>query len=200
MATKEKPMLNLAGDRQAETIQECFRLKEESTTLVKEYKEAKEKALPIIFKKIINHWKKTGTVAFGGYILKLTDGSEREIAVQNTSSKKKFSPAEVKTICETIGCKGGDTFDIKHTTEINPKILERPKIKNKVLETLKKLEKELKENGDLQPEETLVEETRELYIAEHAISRLIAKETEIKITVEEALQQLKDPITCLIKE
>lgn len=198
--TKVKPTINLVGDRQAETIQECFRLKEESKTLETQYKEAKEKALPIIFKKILNFWKKNGAPEFGGYILKLSDGTEREVAIQNVSSKKKFTPVEVKNIYETIGCKGGDIFDITTNIEIDSELIGKTKIRNEVVRVLKDLENQLRINGDISPEEQLVKETKHFKIVEHAIPRLMAKESEVKVEIDEALTLLKDPVICLIKE
>ena len=198
--TKEKTLINLTGDRQAETIQECFRLKEEAKRAEAAYKEARENALPIIFKKVVAFWKKSGTPSFGGYLLGLPDGTQREIAVQDQSSRKTFTAPEAKAIIEGIGCKGNDVLDVVTVTDINSDLLKNKTDKETVLKTLQELETKLKADGKLNPEDKLVKTRTEFRIVEHAVPRILAKSTEINVDVEEALQLLKDPVTCLIKE
>jgi hypothetical protein len=189
--------IKITGELQAAIIKEAFKAKEESKKAEDIYKQVKEQAIGLIKNKIYDSWIKESEPRFGQYAFKLPDGTTHTITAQDQSTRKNFTPHEAKAIIAEIGCKGSDILEIVTKHEINEKITKKPKIFNQVKAALEELQTKLHASGELAPEETLIETTRDLYIVEHAIPRLMAT-SESREQFSESLTKLKDPVTCLL--
>ena len=98
----------------------------------------------------------------------------------------------------STGYKAEDIFEIDEVTNLNYAALENAKIKKKVFEVLNELEKALKITGDIKPEESLFVTTKQVALAEHAVSRVISTCENAK-KIEAVFEELQQPIVPLIK-
>lgn len=206
MATKTAVEIKITGEVQGQTILDCYAKKNAVKEAENEYNAARENATPIIKSKIYAYWKKVGQPIYGMYRLLLPHGAAIAVTIQNQQSRKTFSPEEAKKLINDLGVKGGDVFDTVKTTVINQKLMSRPKIAAAIMSTLDTLQSQLRANGDLTAEETLTVTTTDLKLAEHAIPRLLAisegkdPDKRLNASFEDAITQLKDPVTCLINQ
>lgn len=196
---KSKPVeLKVTGSQQVAQIQAVFDAKTKADAAKLEYDNARKGALPTIMNKIFQYWKKRGTPTVGAYELVLNDGTKHTVNVQNRQSSKAYDPADAKPILEKLnatveGTKltAKDVYDIVVNHGIHPEAMARPKIRERVLAALVALEQEMKTEGSLPPEISIVIETKTLVLADHCIDRVVALTSDI----DTAMNALDNPIS-----
>ena len=193
MAKAKAVELKVTGSQQVAQIQAVFDAKEKADAAKLEYDNARKGALPTIIGKIFQHWKKKGAPHVGAYDLQLTDGTVQTVNVQNRQSTKTYDPADAKPMLEklnaTIDGDGAklaakDVYDVVVNHGIHPEAMARPKLRERVLAALVALEQEMKKDGTLPPEISIVIETKRLVLADHAIDRIVALTSDIDTAME----------------
>lgn len=206
MAKAKKEPVNVAinGKRQGKTIGNAFDAKATADASKKYYDTSRAGAISVMLQKVFGHWTKMGKPHVGQYDFHLPpegDEDPRTVSgnVQNRQSSKSFSPQRAKEIIAELqtGLKEGqklkasDVLDVHVTHQIHPQVMARPSIKKRILEVLQGMEQQLRDEGTLPPELSLVAETKSLVIAEHAMDRLLVLHGNIG----EALELLDNPVT-----
>lgn len=183
MAKKVQPVsVNITGSQQAETIENVFSAKEQADAAKATYDTTRTEAMPLILGKILKHWAKVGQKHTGAYEFALPNGTTRTVNVQNRQSTKVCDPSEAKEIMAKLNANCGpdsqlkpsDVYNVVTDHSIHPVAMKSGKIRARVIETLLALEAQMKEEGSLAPEVSLIQEDKKLVLAEHALDRLLA--------------------------
>jgi hypothetical protein len=196
---KEAVKVSITGTRQARTIGDAYNAKVASDTAKSNYDTSRAGAVGIMLTKVLGFWRKQGNPVMGKYDFIMPDGTVHTGNVQNRQSSKSFTPQKAKEVVEKIAAgakeghtiKASDVLDVKTTHALHPDVMAKPRIRKRLLEVLSGVELQLREEGVLPPELNLVDETKELVIAEHAMDRLIVTHNDLN----EAMELLKNPIT-----
>ena len=200
MAKKAQPVsVNIIGSQQAETIESVFSAKEQADAAKATYDNARTGAMPLILGKILKHWAKVGSKHTGAYEFQLPDGTTRTVNVQNRQSSKTCDPSEAKEIMAKLNLdcdpkaqlKPSDVYNVVTDHYVNPTAMAIPKIRARILETLLKLESEMKAEAALPPEVSIITETKKLVLADHALDRLLALSNDF----ETAMDTIGNPVT-----
>jgi len=193
MAKKAKPVdVKITGSQQVATLETVYAAKEEADKTKLAYDNARKGALPTILSKIFQHWKKKGAPHTGAYEFHLPDGTVKTANVQNRQSSKTYDPADAKTILgrlnatceEKAQLKPSDVYNVVVNHGIHPDVMGKPAIRERVISALLSLEKDMKAEGKLPPEVSLVVEHKRLVLADHALDRIIALTNDIDTAME----------------
>jgi len=200
MAKKAQPIsVNITGPQQAETIQTVFSAKKAADTAKKAYDAARESAMGLLLGKILKHWSKAGATHTGSYEFDLPDGSKHSVTVQNRQSTKVCDPKDAKEILAKLNLdcdpkaqlKPSDVYNVVTNHAVHPAAMAIPRVRTRIIEALTALEADLKKERDLPPEVSLVLETKQLVLADHALDRLLALSGDF----ETAMETVGGPVT-----
>lgn len=199
MAKKTKPVdVNVTGSQQVATLQTVYAAKEEADKAKLAYDNARRGALPTILSKIFQHWKKRGAPHTGAYDFHLPDGTVKRTNIQNRQSSKTYDPTDAKKILgqlnatceEKAKLKPSDVYNVVVNHGIHPDAMAKPAIRERVVKALLEIEKDMKSEGKLPPEVSLVVETKRLVLADHALDRIVALTNDI----DAAMQAIDNPV------
>ena len=178
MAKAKAVKIRITGSVQTSVINTVYDAKAKADKAKKEYDEARKTAVPIITSKVVQYWKKAG-VKTGKYSLEI-NGNVRNVNVSNRQNSVVIEPEDVSEVmtklnenCETK-LKPSDVVVVASNRTINPEVMAKPAIRNKILETLVALEAEMKKAGEIPPEVSIVEEVKQVKLAPHAVERVVA--------------------------
>lgn len=200
MAKKAAPVsVNITGSTQAESIKNVFDAKTAADKAKATYDTARAGAMALILGKIFKHWKKKGAKNTGAYEFTLPDGTIRTVNVQNRQSTKVCDPSDAKEImarlnldCEPAAqLKPSDVYNVVTDHSVSSEAMKIAKVRAVVIETLIKLETEMKKEGKLPPEVSLIQEDKKLVLADHALDRLLALSNDF----ETAMETIGNPVT-----
>lgn len=199
MAKKAKPVeVKVSGSQQVASLETVYAAKEEADKAKLAYDNARKGALPTILSKIFQHWKRKGAPHVGAYDFQLPDGTVKTANVQNRQSTKTYDPADAKTILgqlnatceENAQLKPSDVYNVVVNHGIHPDAMSKPAIRERVVKALLDIEKDMKSEGKLPPEVSLVLETKRLVLADHALDRIVALTNDI----DAAMQAIDNPV------
>lgn len=202
MASK-KPLpidVKIVGTQQAATINGAFEAKLKADKAKKDYDSAREDAIPIIMGKVLGHWKKVSEVNTGSYNFTLPDGIVRQVTVQNRQSTKSYDdPKMAVDIIDKLNqntkddarLKASDVFEVVTSHHVNPIAMTMKPVRERILKMLTALEAEMKGEGALAPEVSLVLESKSLNLADHALGRLLALSDDF----EASMNIIGNPVT-----
>jgi len=200
MAKKTQPVsINITGPTQAALIESVFAAKEAADAAKATYDTARSGVMGLILGKILKHWSKTGAKHTGAYEFQLPDGTIRAVNVQNRQASKSCEPSEAKEIMAKLNLdcqpaaqlKTADVYNVAINHAVHPAAMAIPKIRTRIVEALTALEAEMKKERDLPPEISLILETKQLVLADHALDRLLALSTNF----EGAMETIGNPVT-----
>lgn len=200
MAKKATPVkVNITGSQQAEIIGGVFTAKENADAAKATYDTARTGAMGLILGKILKHWAKVGQKHTGSYEFDLPDGTTRTVNVQNRQSTKTCDPSEAKEIMARLNLdcdpkaqlKPSDVYNVVTDHSLHPIAMKSPKVRTRIIEKLLALESEMKEDGTLAPEVSLIQEDKKLVLADHALDRLLALSSDF----EAAMETIGNPVT-----
>jgi hypothetical protein len=200
MAKKATPVsVNITGSTQAETITSVFDAKTAADAAKAKYDAARKGSMSLILGKIFKHWTKSGKKNVGAYEFALPDGTTRTVNVQNRQSTKTCDPSDAKEIMARLNLdcepkaqlKPADVYNVVTDHGLHPEAMAIPRVRAKILETRVSLEAEMKENRDLPPEVSLVQEDKKLVLADHALDRILALSNDF----EAAMETVGNPVT-----
>lgn len=185
--------IKITGDKQAATINKVFVDKLTADDAKKDYDKSRTDGIPLMTSKVLGYWAKVKEIVSGSFNFVLPDGTVRNVTVQNRQSSKSFDPKDAIKMLADLNAntkddaklKAGDVFDVVIDHGINHVAMGKKAVRERILATLTSLEATMKAEGSLEPEVSLVVETKTLKLAEHALSRLLALsqdfETSMKI-------------------
>lgn len=201
MAKKALPVdVKIVGVQQAATINAAFEAKLSADKAKKDYDTAREDAIPIMTSKVLGHWKKISDINTGSYNFALPDGTVRQVTVQNRQSTKSYDdPKAAVDIISQLNehtkdgarLKASDVFEVVTESHINPAAMQMKTVRERILKALTTLESEMKSEGALAPEVSLVLETKTLNLADHALVRLLAMSEDF----EASMKIIGNPVT-----
>jgi hypothetical protein len=182
MAKKQKPVINITGSNQAATVQSLYAAKKSADGAKRFFDSCKESFLQMITPKIYKFWGQNMSVVTGGFDLNVVDSEMQSITVQNRQSSVSFTANEATEVLSKLNegidegkkLKYGDVFTVETSKFINPIAMNPGKSKERILSALVNLESELKADGIIPPEMSLVMEHKAIKLTEVAIPRLLS--------------------------
>lgn len=194
--------MNITGSNQVATIQSAYHAKRESDEKAAFFGNLRENVIKLLLPKIYKFWQNRHEIVTGKVVLNLTveNGQEEQhITVSDRSKSLSFTPEESvaimarlnQNIPEDKALKTGDVFVVSTQRIMNPVAMTHKKVRDKVMEYLVILESELKQEGSLAPEVSLVLDSKTIGLSEVAIPRLLAVSEDF----EDAIVAIKSPIS-----
>jgi len=177
-------------------INTVFNLKQKKDETESKYNSAKEEAQAILMTELANDWITKKRPKVGAYEFHLPNGEIRSVIVQNRSKTKSFTPSDAKKAIDQLKpeFKPTDTFDVSTNHTINSDALKTPLIRDRVIQMMTELEAQMKTEGVLPIDVSLVNIKKKCILNDTAIDRVVAlaKDTQ---HLESTLEVLKNPIT-----